>query len=88
MFKITINKSIQRVRKIIKLAIAEGYLQKNPFILYKPKRYETKVVFLTNEELKALEDFQQNINVITYQLGQLALRKLNLEKEEEGVQLN
>jgi len=56
--QITINKSIQRVRKIIKLAIAEGYLQKDPFILYKPKRYETKVVFLTNEELKALEDYQ------------------------------
>lgn len=56
--QITINKSVQRVRKIIKLAIAEGYLQKDPFILYKPKRYETKVVFLTNEELKALEDYQ------------------------------
>ena len=56
--QITINKSIQRVRKIIKLALAEGYLQKDPFILYKPKRYETKVVFLTNEELKVLEDYQ------------------------------
>lgn len=56
--QITINKSIQRVRKIIKLALAEGYLQKDPFILYKPKRYETKVVFLTNKELKALEDYQ------------------------------
>ena len=41
---------------------------------------ETKV---TNEELKELEDFQQNINVITYQLGQLALRKLNINEEEE-----
>jgi predicted transcriptional regulator len=41
---------------------------------------ETKV---TNEELKELENFQQNINVITYQLGQLALRKLNINEEEE-----
>ena len=56
--QITINKSIQRVRKIIKLALAEGYLKKDPFILYKPKRYETKVVFLNKEELKALEDYQ------------------------------
>jgi len=45
---------------------------------------QTKV---TEEELKELENFQQNINVITYQLGQLALRKLNLEKEEENVRL-
>jgi|TARA_E500000178_G_scaffold275835_1_gene274698 predicted transcriptional regulator len=41
---------------------------------------ETKV---TDEELKELENFQQNINVITYQLGQLALRKLNINEEEE-----
>jgi len=45
---------------------------------------QTKV---TEEELKELENFQQNINIITYQLGQLALRKLNLEKEEEDVRL-
>tara|TARA_R110002049_G_scaffold306078_1_gene503943 strand:+ start:2735 stop:3937 length:1203 start_codon:yes stop_codon:yes gene_type:complete len=56
--QITINKSIQRVCKIIKLALAEGYLQKNPFIMFKPKSYETKVVFLTQEELKILEDYK------------------------------
>ena len=37
---------------------------------------------ITEEELKELENFQQSINVITFQLGQLALRKLNLETEE------
>ena len=41
---------------------------------------QTKV---TEEELKELENFQQNINVITYQLGQLTLRKLNINEEEE-----
>ena len=45
---------------------------------------QTKV---TEEELKELENFQQNINIITYQLGQLALRKLNLEKEEENLEI-
>jgi hypothetical protein len=45
---------------------------------------QTKV---TEEELKELENFQQNINVITYQLGQLALRRLNLEKEEENLEI-
>lgn len=53
--QITINKSIQRVRKIIKLALAEGYLQKDPFIMYKPKKYKTEVVYLTQEELHDLE---------------------------------
>ena len=55
--QITINKSIQRVRKIIKLALAEGYLQKDPFILFKPKRVKKKVVFLSSEELSRLEKY-------------------------------
>tara|TARA_A100001011_G_C13864505_1_gene656373 strand:- start:333 stop:590 length:258 start_codon:yes stop_codon:yes gene_type:complete len=38
---------------------------------------------ITEEELKELENFQQSINAITFQLGQLALRKLNLETEED-----
>ncbi|MEM5540700.1 site-specific integrase [Olleya sp. AS48] len=55
--QITINKSIQRVRKIIKLAIAEEYLLKDPFLLYKPKRYERKVVYLDTKELARLEEY-------------------------------
>ena len=43
---------------------------------------QTKV---TEEELKEIEEFQQKINVVTYQLGQLTLKKLNLKKEEEVV---
>ncbi|MCA0151731.1 site-specific integrase [Winogradskyella vincentii] len=56
--QITINKSIQRVRKVIKLALAEGYLQKDPFILFKPKRVSNVVIFLNSEELEALENYQ------------------------------
>ena len=40
---------------------------------------------ITEEELKELENFQQTINTITYQLGQLSLRKLNLEAEENNI---
>ena len=55
--QITINKSIQRVQKIVKLAVAEGFLKKDPFMLYRPKRVELKVIFLTDEELKTLENY-------------------------------
>jgi integrase len=55
--QITINKTIQRVRKIIKLAISEEFLSKDPFILYKPKRVVKNVVFLTVDELKLLEEY-------------------------------
>jgi integrase len=54
--QITINKSIQRVRKIIKLAIAEGFLFTDPFLLYKPKKVINNVTYLTTEELFELEN--------------------------------
>ena len=38
---------------------------------------------ITEDELKELTDFQQSINTITFQLGQVALKRLNLEQEEE-----
>ena len=40
---------------------------------------------ITEEELKELDNFQQTINTITFQLGQLSLRKLNLESEENNL---
>lgn len=54
--QITINKSIQRVRKIIKLAIAEGFIVTDPFLLYKPKKVINNVIYLTAEELLDLEN--------------------------------
>lgn len=56
--QITINKNIQRLRKIIKLALAEEYLVTDPFILYKPEKVITNIVFLSVEELQILEDYQ------------------------------
>lgn len=53
--QITVNKCIQRVRKVITLAISEDYLNKDPFVAYKPKRYSKEVVFLNNKELDLLE---------------------------------
>lgn len=54
----TINKHIQRVRKIIKLAILEGFIDKDPFIFYRPKRTTKELIFLTSEELKLIETHQ------------------------------
>ena len=56
--QITINKKIQRFRKIIKAAVAENYLDKDPFTLYKSKTVRIEVVFLSPEELQQLEDFE------------------------------
>lgn len=45
---------------------------------------QTKV---SEEELKEIENFQQSVNLITYQLGQIALQRLSLEKQEEALEL-
>jgi len=52
----TLNKAIQRFRKVIKYAVAEDYLNKDPFMLYRPKTVKKPVVFLNPEQLKKLEE--------------------------------
>jgi integrase len=53
----TINKAIQRFRSCVKYAIAEGLLDKDPFIFHKPGRVKKEVVFLSQEELVKLEKY-------------------------------
>ena len=56
--QVTINKAIQRFRKPIKEAVAKGYLEKDPFLLYKARKTRKEVVFLSAEELNKLEKFK------------------------------
>ena len=53
--QVTLNKTIQRFRKPIKSAISEGYLEKDPFLMYKANRVKKEIIFLNSEELKKLE---------------------------------
>lgn len=53
--QVTINKGIQRFRKPIKVAVSERYLESDPFMLFKSKRVNKEVVFLSPEELSELE---------------------------------
>ena len=55
--QITVNRTNRRLKKVIKLAISERFLEKDPFIGYKSKRVITEIVFLSAEELKTLEDY-------------------------------
>jgi site-specific recombinase XerD len=52
----TINKIIERVKKVIKIAVGNGWLAADPFLLYQKKKYLKQVVFLTNAELNKLEN--------------------------------
>lgn len=54
----TLNKAIQRFRRVVKYAISEEYLNKDPFLMYKPKVVKKNVIFLTRKELKKLEEYE------------------------------
>jgi len=51
----TINKVIERVKKVMKVAVGNGWVTNDPFLLYQKKKYTKEVVFLSNQELKKLE---------------------------------
>ncbi|MBK6571037.1 MAG: site-specific integrase [Saprospiraceae bacterium] len=53
--QITINKSIQRLKSIIKYAIAHEYLDKDPWMAFKSKPVHINIKYLTKKELQKLE---------------------------------
>lgn len=54
----TTNKMIQRFRKIVKLAIFQDIIQKEPFTSYKVKHIKKEITYLTREELAKIEEYQ------------------------------
>ena len=61
--QVTINKKIQRLKKVVKVARKQKLLDFNPFEEHKPKQAKTKIVFLTQDELDKLKEkeFQSEI---------------------------
>ncbi len=56
--QVTINKALQRFKKVVKLAVIGKLLESFPFNEHKPKKVITNVVYLTTEELQNLEDYK------------------------------
>ncbi|MDP9958110.1 site-specific recombinase XerD [Epilithonimonas hungarica] len=54
--QVTINKALQRLKKVVKQSVINGYLDKNPFEEHKPKKVYPKIIFLTQQELDKLEN--------------------------------
>ncbi|WP_034893703.1 site-specific integrase [Gillisia sp. Hel_I_29] len=51
----TINKALQRFKKMINFSVAHEYLDRNPFMLHKTKSVNKKILFLTEQELENLQ---------------------------------
>ena len=56
--QITVNKYIQRLRKIIKVAMIEDWLDKDPFLQYKARKVTINIVYLSPEELEQLKQYK------------------------------
>lgn len=55
--QITINKVLQRLKKVVNTAVIEKIIDTSPFIEHKAKRVVTNVIYLTTEELEKLENY-------------------------------
>lgn len=55
---ITINKIVQRLKSIIKTCIDYGWLARNPFFEHKPLKEDLVIVYLSDDELFKLKEFQ------------------------------
>lgn len=53
--QVTVNKALQRFKKVIKTAVINKYIESFPFHEHKPKKVTTRVLFLTTDELAKLE---------------------------------
>lgn len=63
--QVTINKALQRLKKVVKQSVINGYLDKNPFEEYKPKKVYPKIIFLTQQELDLLENHHFKSEALT-----------------------
>ena len=51
----TINKTLQRFKKMINFAVAHEYFERNPFLMHKSKPVKKEVVYLSKVELSHLQ---------------------------------
>jgi len=57
----TVMKHIQRLRRMITLAYNLEWIQRDPFVRFKPTMEKTEREFLTESELKSIEDLSPSI---------------------------
>lgn len=62
----TVMKHIERLRKMVKMAIRYEWLEKDPFVAFKQKFHRVERGYLTEEELKTIEERYFSISRLQY----------------------
>src|SRR3546814_1604723 len=52
------NDYIKKLKKVVRSCVANGWLQNDPFFAYKIKNKATQPIFLTKDELQAIQEKQ------------------------------
>ena len=55
---ISVYKTVQRLRRVVRVAVGTDYLAKDPFVLHKANKPKIRVVFLSVGELKRFEAYE------------------------------
>src|SRR5690606_9152173 len=61
-----VMKHLERFRKMVRLGVKLGWMEKNPFELYKLKMQKVERDFLTSEELSKIENKEFSVQRIQY----------------------
>lgn len=56
--QVTVNKALQRFKKVVKTAVIAKLIDHFPFSEHKPKRVFTNVIYLNTEELELIENYK------------------------------
>ncbi|WP_445749623.1 tyrosine-type recombinase/integrase [Polaribacter sp.] len=64
----TVYKTIQRLRRVVRVSVGAEFLLKDPFILHKAKKPKKEVIYLNESELK---------NLVNYKFSQERLQFVN-----------
>jgi integrase/recombinase XerD len=54
----SVYKTVQRLRRVVRVALGADYIVKDPFVLHRANKPKIRVVFLSVEELKTFEEYE------------------------------
>jgi integrase/recombinase XerD len=58
--QVTANKSLSILKQIMKYSIGHDFIQKSPWLLHKPKTVITEILYLSNDQLRLIENSDFN----------------------------
>src|SRR3546814_12097794 len=69
------NDYIKKLKKVVRSCVANGWLQNDPFFAYKIKNKATQPIFLTKDELQAIQEKHFGSDRLSHEIGRASCRE-------------